>query len=359
MKKLKENTLYYDSKCKLCTRFSFFLEKHFKINATSAWDNEYSKSKMLGEHTWLYIDINLKEFLRSQALISIFKTNKKTKFLYTLLNNKPCIFLGDIFYKIVERSRKHFNQKLLKLLFISVFLMFITTLFFYRQNILFSLGNRFFGGKVFNTTLYDIDMAQTFFELADDSDGKNVMWLNYQLSRIHFIRGELDTAVAYANKELETHPTNCRTHYIRGLAYAYMDKDKELNKAVSDFEEFNKCFPLTWAGHNDLAWFWFRKGNMEKVINVAEQVTPLYPNNPWIQNTYGTALINVGRYAEAKKALLAAKETADNMTEDMWGAAYPGNNPSIYGKGLSAMRKSIDDNLKIANEKMGIKIINN
>ena len=91
---------------------------------------------------------------------------------------------------------------------------------------------------------------------------------------------------------------------------------------------------------------------MEKVISVTEEVTKIYPSNPWIQNTYGTALMNVGRLAEAKIAFEAAKLTADSMTEADWGVAYPGNDPSIYGKGLKAMQKSIDDNLQILKEKL-------
>ena len=249
-------------------------------------------------------------------------------------------------------SKEYSNIKLYDLLIIFIFLSLLSTLFIYKQNILFYFGNKFFGGKVYKTTLYDIDMAQTFFELADESKDKNIMWLDYQLSRIHFIRGDLTTAIAYADRELVTHPDNCRTNYIRGLAYAYQDTESSLDKAIENFERFNMCFPGTWAGHNDLAWFWFRKGNMDKVIEVAEEVTNKYPDNPWIQNTYGTALMNVGRYTEAKMALEAAKKTADNMTEDAWGIAYPGNDPSIYNKGLDAMRKSIDENLAILKQKV-------
>lgn len=280
----------------------------------------------------------------------------KSKITFILNNLKKAI---NNIYSYIKKilNKKYFHQKLSNILLILISITLLATLFIYRQNILFTVGNKFFGGKIgtqkYNTTLYDIDWAETFYSLADDSDNKKVMWLNYQLSRIHFIRGNLDVAIKYADKELEIHPTNCRTHYIRGLAYAYMDTEKSLDKAISDFETFNKCFPGTWAGHNDLAWFWFRKGNMEKVIEVAEEVTGKYPDNPWIQNTYGTALMNVGRLAEAKKAFEAAKKSADVMTQSDWGIAYPGNDPSIYSKGLDAMRKSINENLKILNE--GIK----
>ncbi|MDI9355336.1 MAG: hypothetical protein QM532_04205 [Cyanobium sp. MAG06] len=38
------------------------------------------------------------------------------------------------------------------------------------------------------------------------------------------------------------------------------------------------------------------------------------------------------------------------MTERDWGVAYPGNDPAIYSKGLEAMKKSINDNLKLLEE---------
>lgn len=275
----------------------------------------------------------------------------KSKNILTLANIKN--MSKDIIFGLREVLNKiYLNQKIINILFVLIFAFLLTTLFIYRQNILFWAGNKFFGGKVYKTTLYDIDIAQTFFELADESKDKNIIWLDYQLSRIHFIRGDLTTAITYADRELMTHPNNCRTHYIRGLANAYRDTNESLDQAISDFEKFNICFPNTWAGHNDLAWFWFRKGNMEKVISVTEEVTKIYPSNPWIQNTYGTALMNLGRLAEAKLAFEAAKKTADNMTEEVWGIAYPGNDPSIYGKGLSAMRKGINENLSILNKKL-------
>jgi hypothetical protein len=57
--------------------------------------------------------------------------------------------------------------------------------------------------------------------------------------------------------------------------------------------------------------------------------------------------MNKKRYAEAKEAFLNAKRITDTMTESAWGNAYPGNDPRIYATGLSAMRKSIESNLKV------------
>ena len=47
-----------------------------------------------------------------------------------------------------------------------------------------------------------------------------------------------------------------------------------------------------------------------------------------------------------------AQKIVNSMTEREWGGAYPGNDPRIYGTGLSAMKKSIDTNLELAKIKL-------
>jgi hypothetical protein len=94
---------------------------------------------------------------------------------------------------------------------------------------------------------------------------------------------------------------------------------------------------------------------MNKVISIAEEAFKNNSTNatsPWLQNTYGTALMNVGRYLEADNALRMAQYLAGNMTEQDWGKAYPGNDPLIYGKGLESMRTTINNNLLILKGKM-------
>lgn len=227
----------------------------------------------------------------------------------------------------------------------------LSTLLLYRNRhlLFFTLGNTFFGYKILGVTLYTIDYAEYFFLQTQKGDPSHI-WLNYQLSRINFIKGDLERAVMYADKELAYHPDNCRTHYIRGLSYGYMER---LNDAIVDFEAFNTCFPDTWAGHNDLAWFWFRKGNVKKMLEVSEAGIKKGNNaaNPWLQNTYGIALMNTGRLLAAENAFLMAKYLTENMTEDDWGRAYPGNNPEVYDKGFAAMRQSIMSNLLLVKEK--------
>ena len=200
------------------------------------------------------------------------------------------------------------------------------------------IANESFGGLV-----YDLDMSEYFFKKLSKQDPVP-MFTNYQLSRINFIRGDQQAAIIYANKEIELYPENCRTKYIRGLAYGYSEN---LKGAIKDFEDFNVCFPGVWAGHNDLAWLYFRDGQLEKALETLEDSAKLNPENPWIQNGYGVMLLNTKKYAEAKEALTLAKTASDKMNEQDWGKNYPGNNPLIYNQGLSAMRSTIEENLKL------------
>lgn len=237
------------------------------------------------------------------------------------------------------------------LCFLKKIIFFIGILFFsllfLNTNFNKKVGDIFFGQNYY---LYNTNTAQFFFKRAAyPLTGKAAPFAHYQLSRTYFIQGNFDTAIDEANKELELYPKNCRTYYIRGLTYGYMEK---LDEAITDFETFNNaCVKDSWAGHNDLAWFYFRKGDIANMRKTIEKVVPLYDMNPWVQNTYGLALLNEGKYKEALAAFEKALYVAEHITEKEWGIAYPGNNPEIYGKGLDSMRTTIHNNLQLAKNK--------
>jgi tetratricopeptide (TPR) repeat protein len=241
------------------------------------------------------------------------------------------------------------HTKTIILLVSFVIILSISLLYTYRYKAYYAVGTTAFGGKVLGMSVYNIALAEKFFTMAKE-EVPEAIWVNYQLSRINFIKGDLQRAIYFADRELELYPDNCRTHYIRGLTYGYME---HLDEAITDFETFNQCFPDTWAGHNDLAWFWFRKGDMDKVIKVIESTISVGTNaaSPWLQNTYGVALMNTGSYLRAENALRMADYLAQNMTEEDWGKAYPGNDPKIYEQGLESMRRSIKSNLDILEKK--------
>jgi tetratricopeptide (TPR) repeat protein len=250
---------------------------------------------------------------------------------------------------------KYHKKKVVKYLKTYTFetiIIIIITLFYFSFSLLISfpsytLGNLFFG-KTQN--LYNLKLANFFFvNAAYPLIGKPVEYAHYQLSRTYFIQGKLNTALAEAKKELELYPENTRTYYILGLTYGYMNQEE---KAIEGFSQFIETHPDTWAGRNDKAWLQFRIGDVDGALATIEPVaTSTGLNNVWVQNTYGTLLMNKKRLSEAREAFSRAEKAVNTMTEMSWGSAYPGNDPRIYSTGLKATRISINNNLKLIAEK--------
>lgn len=204
----------------------------------------------------------------------------------------------------------------------------------------YTLGNIFFGQM---PELYNINLAQFFFkQAAYPRLGQAPEFAHYQLSRTYFIEGFFRLAVTEAENEIKLYPENARTYYILGLTYGYMNKEEE---AIVAFSKFIEAYPDSWAARNDMAWLQFRIGDIEGALATIEPVSGNV--NPWVQNTYGTILLNLGRTAEAEAAFFNAKQNANLISGEYWGAAYPGNDPRIYDEGLNSMKESIDSNLEL------------
>lgn len=201
------------------------------------------------------------------------------------------------------------------------------------------LGNVFFGNY---ESLYNIKFSRLFFTYASyPIIGKPPIYAHYQLSRTYFIEGDLKTALSEVKKELEFYPENMRAYYMLGLTLGYMNKEEEAIDAFSKFIEWN---PTSWAARNDKAWLQFRIGDISGAIETIKPVIDK-KDNPWVQNTYGTLLMNKKNYSEAKNAFLNAKQSLEKLGEGHWGQAYPGNDPRIYSIGLDSMKKSIEENI--------------
>lgn len=208
----------------------------------------------------------------------------------------------------------------------------------------YALGDVFFGGV---KSFYNVKLAQLFFKRASYPNiGQAFPYAHYQLSRTYFIQGRLETSLAEAKKEIEIFPEHVRTYYILGLTYGYMNRESE---AIEAFRKFIEYKPGSWAARNDMAWLQFRVGDIGGALKTIEPVSG-DTNNPWVQNTYGTLLLNDKRYEEAKQAFENAKKSADGLNAESWGQAYPGNDQRIYETGLRAMRASIENNLKLLKE---------
>ncbi len=202
----------------------------------------------------------------------------------------------------------------------------------------FTIGNYYYGGGA-----YDTKKAETYFRKALELNPL-LQGPHYQLARIYFVQGDFYTAETEINKELELHPDFKRSHYVRGLIYGYSGR---LAEARAEFKQFLKWKPDSWAGNNDLAWIYFQEGKYAEARDTARVGLTIAPDNPWLLNALGVALLNLDDKKGAQEAFTKALAIVDSMSEKDWGAAYPGNSPAIYGDGLAKMKESIEQNLKL------------
>ena len=232
------------------------------------------------------------------------------------------------------------NKKDVIYLSVGLFITGTLLLVLLLPNTYFKLGNIFFGDI---PALYNLNLAQRFYIMAAyPMVGKAPLFAHYQLSRTYFIQGNLLDALDEALNELILYPENDRTYYIIGLTYGYMNREHE---AIGAFTKFIKKNPSSWAARNDKAWLQFRIGDITGGLETIEPVSTLV--NPWVQNTYGTLLMNAGRPKEAEQAFLRASEIIGKYSNESWGNAYPGNDPRIYDNGLASMQQSITSNLQL------------
>ena len=206
------------------------------------------------------------------------------------------------------------------------------------------IGNHFFNAD--KEGAYDLALAKRHYTRALEIDEKALEPL-YQLARIDFLRGDFAFALKKADRIAAAYPDFKRLHYLRGLIHGYAGN---LEKAEADFLAFLEWDPQSWAGHNDLAWVYFKKGDFANVERAAHVGLKSDPNNPWLLTSLGVALLNQGRKTEAREALGQAAAAAGALTEDDWRHSYPGNAPQWAASGIAKMREAIDSNLRLAEE---------
>jgi tetratricopeptide (TPR) repeat protein len=214
----------------------------------------------------------------------------------------------------------------------------------YPASMFFMRGNYYFGDGA-----YDLAQAEANFYRALGYENHANEPILYQLGRVYFIKGELAEAVSYFDQQLAADPAFVKSYYMRGLTYGYLN---DFVRAEQDFKKFIETKPHSWAAHNDLAWVYFRAGRYKEAEEQARQGLEYAAGNPWLQNALGAALINQGRYEEAREPLLNARDGFALIGPEGWGMAYPGNDPRIYAEGHAASLASVDKNLELIEQRL-------
>lgn len=218
----------------------------------------------------------------------------------------------------------------------------------YQDNpkILYKIGSSHMGGN----EEYNRELAEHFISAAIQLD-ERLPYVHYQRSRLYFLDERYAKALAEVNKELEYNPQFSRSYYLRGLIHGYNGQHAE---AATDFAEFIKSEPEEWAGYADRAWALFQLGDYQGVLETMEAILPK-TRNAWLLNAYGVALLNLNKWEEALEAFIEAQDLASRMSPEMWGMAYIGNDPRIYGAGLEEMKQNINENIERVNNALSEK----
>ena len=212
------------------------------------------------------------------------------------------------------------------------------------------LGTRHFNAR--DTVAYDIDAAEYYFREAEHLD-PDTPYLYHQLARVAFIRGDLDMALALIDIQIEKAGDSApNSYYIKGLIEGYKGLYAD---AVRDYYHYVSLRKTpSWAAYNDLAWVLLKAERTEEARRELEKSLAYFPDNPWLLNSYGVALFEVGQDTQALEALRHAAIYAPRVSKSEWLAAYPGNSPRSAEQGLQTLTDSIEANIHMVQARLGV-----
>jgi tetratricopeptide (TPR) repeat protein len=202
---------------------------------------------------------------------------------------------------------------------------------------------------------YDTELAKRFYLQAIEAEPQNEL-ARYQLGRIYFIEGNFDEAIMTFNIQKELFPYEVpNVDYMLGLTYGFRARSGEYpddwEQAEDAFIRFIEQAPTSPYPRVDLAWVYFSQGKFEEMLEPLRVGLTHTPENAWLLNMYGLALLNTGNTDEALATFYKAREVAAKLTVEDWSRTYPGNDPELWGKGLEEFRRLIEKNIALAEKK--------
>jgi tetratricopeptide (TPR) repeat protein len=204
----------------------------------------------------------------------------------------------------------------------------------------FQYGENHFSSK--KPRFYDVRVAESFFNRAITLN-PDLPLLNHELSRVAFLRGDYNLAIARINRELSDNTAPSPTsYYMRGLIEGYMG---DYDQAVDDYGRFLQTFTNNWAAINDYAWVLIKANRYAEAHSALVRGIALFPENAWLLNSDATALFEMGSTSDALIAARGAHARVENITRAQWLTAYPGNDPHSADQGIQTLRRSIEANI--------------
>lgn len=214
----------------------------------------------------------------------------------------------------------------------------------------FLLGQFYFNQDGDPSPPYDLKKARQYYEQAvtDNPKGHPLSW--YQLGRVYFVQGYLDHALfAFRQQQRYFQDEIPNVHYMTGLTYLFIARqssnEHDWQQAARGFTTFLSFYPDNVWARVDLATVYFGQGQFQEMLPVLQPAFESRPNNPWVRNMMGLALLHHGDAGEAREHFTAALTHAQALGPADWGRVNPENDPRDWGEGLRAFLQTIEHNL--------------
>lgn len=173
---------------------------------------------------------------------------------------------------------------------------------------------------------------------------------------MYFVQGHLDHALfAFGEQQRYFQDEIPNVHYMTGLTYLFIARqssnEHDWQQAARGFTTFLFFYPDNIWARVDLATVYFGQGQFEEMLPVLRPAIQSDPDNPWVLNMLGLALLRQGDRNGARERFAAALMHAEALTPTDWGRVNPGNDPAERDEGLRAFIDTIQHNLELIDEK--------
>lgn len=217
----------------------------------------------------------------------------------------------------------------------------------------FVLGNFYFNRDENPGLPYDLEKARFYYQQALEENPERHPLAWYQLSRVNFIEGRFGDALFTLSRQLHYFGDEVpNVYYLLGLTHLFLAQQTQhphdLWRAEQGFVRFLEYSPNSLGAHVDLAAVYFAQGRFEEMLPVLERAFAVAPNNPWVHNMQGAALLNLGDASGALAHFREARRAAEQYTPQLWGTFNQANSPHDWERGLRDFIETIDENIASA-----------